>query len=239
MLLAETILMAAGLVEPPTATHVRAARGLQADLRRDLVDILDREDPGRLYVCPERAGYFDRLSNPPVYESWSAVVERMAGTETADAYNVLHGNARRVLLDLRPGASIDTVLGPKPMPLDSISLGRWAIEVDVVEGMRLLKDLAAGALLKEEVDVFSACFPETYDYLLGELDLLLAKKWPAGSQVAPPLWLGDALRVLEQKPFGVSLELKPVKAPDAPPPAPKRGKGDLDTEALKTRSQQT
>ncbi len=238
MLLAENILMATGLVAQPTPTHVRAARGLLADLRKDLAEALDREEPGHLYVCPERATYFDRLTAEPDYDTFAASVEQMLGSETADAYTVLHQNARRVLLDLRPVATIDTVLGPKVMPIDSISAGRWAIEVDVVEGMRVMKDLAAGALLKEEIDVFSACFPETYAYLLGELDVMLAKKVAATKSWEPPPWLADSLRVFERKPFGATLEIKPPKGPDAPPP--KRGKGgSLDTDALKTRSQQT
>lgn len=238
MLLVENVLMAAGLVEAPTATHVRAAKGLLADLRKQLVEAIDREDPGRLYVCPERAGYFDQLTTEPDYDTLPFAVHRLLGTEARDAYTVLHGNARRVLLDLHPASTIDTVLGPKVMPLDAISEARWAIEVDVVEGMRLVKDIAAGALLKEEVDVFSACFPETYAYLLGEMGTELDKRSAANQGWMPPGWLGDSLRVLQRKPFNATLEIKAPKPPDQPPPKRAKG-GALDTEDLKTRSQQT
>lgn len=238
MILAEGILMATGLLERPTATHVRAAPGLVADLRQQLVDALDREDPGRLYVAPERPGYFDRLSAEPDYATWAAEVERRHGAEARDAYTVLHQNARRTLLDLRPSSTIDTVMGPRSMPLDAISEARWALEVDVVEGLRICKDIAAGGLLKEAVDVFSASFAETYAYLLGELDVELAKRGGAKASWMPPLWLGDSLRVFEKKPFGATLEIKAPKPPDAPPPKRSKG-GGFDTEDLKTRSQQT
>ncbi len=237
MILAEGILMATGLLERPTATHVRAAPGLVADLRQELVDALDREDPGRLYVSPERPGYYDRLTAEPDYATWATEVERRHGVEARDAYTVLHQQARRVLLDLRPVSTIDTVLGPKVMPLDALSLDRWALEVDVVEGLRVCKDIAAGALLKEVVDVFSACFPETYAYLIAELGPQLDKRAAANQSWMPPDWLADSLRVFEKRPFGATLEIKPPKPP-APPPKRSKG-GDLDTEGLKTRSQQT
>jgi hypothetical protein len=236
MLLAETVLMASGLVAPPTATHVRAARALLDDLRDQLLAALEREEPGRLFVCPERAGYFDRLAREPDLAAAETALEPLIGTEAADAYTVLHQAARRTLLDLRPSSTIDTVLGPKVLPLDSISEARWALEVDTVEGMRIMKELAAGALLKEEVDVFAACFPESYAYLLGELDLQLAKKAAAAPTWEPPMWLADSLRIFERKPFGASLELTAAKSPPPTSP-PKRGKSEIDTEALKTKSQ--
>lgn len=240
MLPAESILMATGLVERPTATHVRASRALLPDLRKELLAALDREDPGRLYVCPERPGYFDRLSNEPDYEAYQAALEPLVGAEQADVYVVLHQRARRVLLDLRPVSTIDTVMGPTVLPLDSISEARWAIEVDVVEGLRLVKDLAAGALLKEEVDVFASCFPEAYRFVTDELDAELVKRRAAKASWSPPPWLADSIRVLERLPFGATLELKPAKAPQpsSPPPRAKSGKGGaLDTDALKTKAQ--
>ncbi len=238
MLLAETVLMASGLIDPPTHTHVWAARGQLDDLHAQLLVALDRDDPGHLYVCPERAGYFDRLTSEPDYATIEAILEPLIGTEAADAYTVLHQAARRTLLDLRPSSTIDTVLGPKVLPLDSISEMRWALEVDTIEGLRLVKDIAAGALLQEEVNVFAACFPESYAHLLGELDLALAKKAAAKKSWDPPLWLADSLRVFERKPFGASLELT---APKSPPPTspPKQAKGKVSdlTESLKTKSQ--
>jgi len=198
MLDAEKILMATGLVDLPTATHVRAADGLLADMEKELTAALDREHPGHLYVCPERLTYFDRLSTPPSYAAMGLLLERLVGTETSDAYQ--------------------------------------AIEGGVVEGLRLIKDLAAGALLKEEVDLFASCFPEAYFHLVGELDRGLAKRTAANKSWEPPMWLADSLRVFEGKPFGASLELTGRKEPPSPP-APKRGKAELDTDALKTKSQ--
>jgi len=237
MLLAETVLMATGLLELPTGTHVRAARSILSEMRNDLLDALDREEPGRLILCPERVSYFDRLTNPPDYEAMAAALEPLLGTEAADNYTVLHQNARQSLLGLRPSSTIDTVLGPKVLPLDAISEARWALEVDAVEGPRLVADIAAGALLKEVVDVFSAVFPESYGYLIEQLDLALAKKTAATKSWEPAPWLADSLRVFERRPFGATLELKEPKAPE-PPPTPKKG-AKLDTEALKTRSQST
>lgn len=238
MILVEGVLMAAGLLDKPTTTHVRAASGILADLKKQLVEAIGREDPGRLYVCPERPSYFDRLTNEPDYATWADAVEQMLGTPARDAYTVLHGNARRALLDLRPVSTIDTVLGPKVMPIDAISEARWALEVDVVEGLRIVKDIAAGALLKEEVDVLSACFPEAYAHLLEDMGTELDKRAAANQSWMPPGWLADSLRVLERRPWGATLEIKAPKPPDQPTPKRSKG-GGLDTEDLKTRSQQT
>jgi hypothetical protein len=238
MLLAESVLMATGLVEQPTRTHERASRRLLEDAAQTIIDALDREQPARLIVCPARVSYFDRLTDPFDYAAAEAVLEPVIGTEAADAYQALHKSGREVLKALRPRSTINTVMGDVPLPLDAISEGRWAIEVDVVEGLRLPKDIAAGALLKEEVDVFSAIFPESYAFLLGELDRALAKRAGASKTWQPPPWLADSLRVFERKPFGATLEIAGPKPPNAPPPAPPKG-GKLDTEALKTRSQTT
>lgn len=238
MLTAETILMSTGLLTTPDPTHVRADDQLLKDARDEMIAALDREEPGRLYVCPQRPGYFDRLTIPPDYERLAVVVELMLGTETADAYTVLHQQARQTLLDLRPKSSIETVMGDLVLPLDPISDGRWLLEVDTVEGMRLTHDLAAGALLKEEVDVFSAAFPEAYGFLLDELNKALAKRAAAKQGWEPAPWLADSLRVFEGRPFGAKLEITPPKSP--PPSPPKTSKsGKLDTEILKTKSQTT
>lgn len=236
MIEAEQILMATGLVEPPTKTHVLAARVGLTGLIRDLADALKRSDPGRLYVCPKRPGYWERLLVPPDYVAYGQVLEPLVGHTISDAYQAIHQRARQALKGLRPTPTIQTVLGPVPMPLDSISEGRWRIEIDVVEGARLLKDFAAGALLREEVDIFRASFPDTYQFLDQQLEMMLNKKRARKVSYQPPMWLADAIRVFKGLPFDASLDLSGPTKPE-PSPTSKPKKAALKTDDLKTRGQ--
>lgn len=236
MLEAEQLLMATGLLEPPTRTHVLAARSLLIEQRRMLIEVLRREEPWRLYVCPPRTGYFQRLVVQPDYTAYSNALEPLVGAQVADTYNVIHQRARQALIGLRPVSTIQTVVGPIPMPLDAISAGRWAIEVDVIEGLRLVKDMGAGGLLREEIDVFRAAFPDTYRYLDQVLDDWLNKRKARQPTWAPPMWLADSIRVFKGLPFDASLEVKGPEAPEAAPPSKPR-KAPLKTDDLKTRGQ--
>lgn len=210
---AESLLLATGLLESPQRQHVLAAPVLVKDMRQTLLDALDREDPARLIVYPERKTYFDRLSEDPDYASIQQDAEALVGTEVADAYIALHQRARSTLLAARPKVEIMTVMGPKPMPLDSISQGRWDIQVDVVESARLCKDIAAGALLKEEVELFQSCFPTLYAELRKVEDDGINAHVARKKSWIPEPWLANSLLVFEGKKPGDKLSA----AAGAPP----------------------
>ena len=237
MLLAEELLMSTGLVTQPDRTHVTAATGMMKDTHREMREALVREDPGRLYVCPTYDTYFNKLTDEIDYEEWKQPILAKLGPEVADVWQVKHSEAREALKALRPKMEIDTIMGPVEMPLDFISRFTWALQVDVVEGLRLVKDIAAGALLKEEVDLFIALFPEAYKQLRATEDEMLAKQRAKDSKWFPPPWLEGSLNVFERRPFGSKLTMtSPKSAKDSlnPKPAVSNNGAKFDTESLTT-----
>jgi len=235
---AESLLLASGLLEAPTRQHVLAAPEILKEMRETLLAALDREDPARLIVYPLRKSYFDRLSAEPDYASLQQDAEALVGDEVADAYVALHARARDTLLAARPRVEITTVLGPQPMPLDSISQGRWDLQVDVVEGARIVKDIAAGALLSIEVDIFQSCFPTIYAELRKVEDDGINRHVAAKKSWLPEPWLANSLLVFEGKKPGDKLSAAAGAEPE-PSKASKPTTGvkiqDL-TESLKTES---
>jgi hypothetical protein len=235
---AEALLMATGLLETPERTHILGASELVKAMREDMTAALDREDPGRLILYPPRVTYFDRLSVEPDYAELLAAAETLAGGEVADAYVAAHQRARRALLDLRPRSTIDTVMGPVVMPLDAISQGTWDLLVDVVEGCRLVKDLAAGALLAQEVQLFQACFPDTYRDLRALEDELLNKHRAKKKSWVPEPWMASSLLVFEGRPPEGKLSVAPGTEPEPGRPTKEVKVKDL-TKDLETASRRT
>lgn len=210
----EALLLATGLLEAPERTHVHAAKEIARGLEEDLAAALDREDPGRLILYPERKTYFDRLAVEPDYDDLLAAAERVAGGAVADEYVADHMRARGALLNARPRMWIDTVMGPVVMPLDALSQGRWELLCDVVEGARIVKDLAAGALLAEEVSLFQACCPSTYQRLRQVEDEELNKRRAAKKSWTPEPWMASTLLVFEGRPPGGKLSVAPGQEPE-------------------------
>jgi hypothetical protein len=225
---AESLLLATGLLESPKRQHVLAAPILVKEMRDGMLEALDREKPARLIVYPERKTYFDRLSDEPDYASLQQDAEALVGTDIADEYVALHAKARDVLMAARPRVEIMTVLGPQPMPLDSISQGRWDLQVDVVEGARIVKDVAAGAVLSIEVEVFQACFPTLYAELRKVEDDGINKHVAKKKSWIPEPWLANSLLVFEGKKPGDKLS-----AAAGAPPEP--GKPSKPTTSVKIK----
>lgn len=217
---------------------IRAAENMLPELRREMIDAVRLVKPAHHHVVPRRKKFYEKLKPEPSYSLWHDRIARALGVQVADAWQALHMNARRALLDKRPKMEAQTVMGARELPLDFISEGRWAIQVDVVEGNRLLKDLAAGAVLKIEVDLYAECFPETWKYLVDELDVELSRLYPVDSDKLPPAWISGSLLLFEGKALGTSLEATPGKDNAPPPKAAKTTKSRTDIiDGLKTATQ--
>lgn len=233
---AETLLLGTGLLEMPAREHVRAGGEILRDMEEGMRDVMDRENPARLILYPERVRYWDRLRVEPDYDDLLAAAEKVVPGGIADEFVALHAVARQVLMDLRPKVTIRTVLGPKEMPLDALSQGRWELLVDVVEGARIVKDLAAGALLADEVMVFQSVFPDAYKRLRTIEGEQLDKRSAKSASWVPEPWLGQSLLVFEGRQTEGQLSVTPSKSPEPGRPTKEVRVKDL-TKRLETASQ--
>lgn len=222
---AECLLAATGLLEQPDTSAGKAARVLLRDLTRELLDVLEQDEPKRMGSVRQTPKYHAKLAATPPYEAVDRRLEARYGPAMAAAYQAAHRNARDILLGRYPSGSIDGIFGTRPVDPDWESLSQWLLEADTVERQRLVADLGAAAVLAETVEVFSAAFPLMYGKLREALNRKLAelenKSW------SPPPWLETALITFMQLPVD--------QAPPAPPaPTPKPSRVKLDTERLET-----
>lgn len=231
-LFAESVLQATGLLRAPDATTLRASYALLKELRDQLVAALDLEEQEHLYAVPERKSYFDKLSNQPDYKATRAFLDPIMEDEDVGSYLSLHLEARNLLIGTHPATSIDHVLGEIAVPSDPEAVRHWEHEVDMVEGRRICRDLAAGALMRETVEVFATVYPETYVMLKEALSDAHAKKGP---KWMPPEWLETSIRVFLKAPWTgkVTSALKQDPAPQTAAAS----KVKIDTDDLKTRAQ--
>jgi hypothetical protein len=221
---AECLLAATGLLQRPDDTSRKAAQVLLADLKRDLLAVLEQDDPKRLGSVVQTTKYHGKLAGTPPYEAMFSELED-AGEAFAAAYQAAHGNARQLLLARYPSSDLDGIFGTLPVEPDWERLCQWLLEADTVENQRLVADLGAAAVLGETVEVFAGAFPLMYAQLRKVLNDRLAelkrKKW------SPPPWLETALVTFMRLPVD--------QAPPAPPaPTPKPSRVKLDTERLET-----
>lgn len=222
---AECLLAATGLLDRPDATARRAAKVLLKNLQRELLDVLEQDEPRRLGAVRQAPKYHDKLAATPPYEAIDAQLEPIYGPALAAAYQAAHRNARQLLLDRYPSGDLDGIFGTVPVTPDWESLSQWLLEADTVERQRLVADLGAAAVLGETVEVFTGAFPEIYARLRSTLNDRLAEL--RNQHWSPPAWLETALVTFMQLPVD--------QAPPAPPPpAPQPSRVKLDTDRLET-----
>jgi hypothetical protein len=230
MLEAEILLAATGLLQPPDQTSRLAAKTLLKEMRADLLDVLEREEPTALRVNNQTPNYHKRLCATPPYEATFDLVAAADGEAFAAAYQAAHMNARQLLLDRWPAVTLDGMFGTQICEPDPEKLAQWLLEADTVENQRLVKDLAAAAVLPETVEVFSLAFPMLFADLKAVLNKRLGKLKDEGW--SPPHWLDCSLRTVLQLPVEV--------APSPPPPpVPPPSRAKLDAESLETAAEKT
>lgn len=206
---AEALLLTTGLLKLPDRTSVRAARAVQKELVAELKAALKRETPGRLYAIQAPRNYYDRLLKfKPEYGPMIEVLGPELGTE----FQIAQLNGQNAMDTRYPKTSIDTVLGPRFIEAPELEINLFVIYADTVEDYtRLLHDFAAGVLAPQQVVLFKEVFPETYKFLIGELQYELAKMAGADPEWLPPLWLSDSIKVLLGERLGTMVR-KEVKA---------------------------
>jgi hypothetical protein len=230
MLEAEILLAATGLLQRPDRTARLAARSLLKELKDAALAVLEQENPTALRVNNQTANYHKRLAVTPPYESVFDELAASDGEAFAGAYQAAHMNARQLLLDRWPAVSLDGIFGTQIVPPDQESLAQWLLEADTVENQRLIKDLAAAAVLPETIEVFSQAFPlifgELKETVNGQLAKLKDESW------VPPPWLDCSLRTF----LGLPVEVAPAPPP---PPAPPPARAKLATDKLETATEKT
>jgi hypothetical protein len=209
---AERLLLVAGPVMLPDRAVQDEARNVWDDMVRDLLKAIDREEQGPLLDPNVSMKYWDKLQR--FEPDYSEVIEAL-GTDGA-AFQALQLAARDALLKRKTVSTVDTVRGPHvvdvaPHGIDEMT---WLLEADTVENpKRLVADLAAGALVYLEVQIFADCFPDTYSGLVQVAQLAMAEKPP---EWLPPMWLADGLTTLFQEPLGFGETEKPAPRPLKP-----------------------
>lgn len=238
---AESLLLATGLVAAPDRTTLAGAPGLVPDLKKQLSAALGRDTPDRLYVVklPGGSGYAKQLAKDPDYEGLVAWLAPRIGANGALAYQVTHQTARQVLLSRRTIITVDTIMGSQVVANDPEADEQWELEAGQVEQMRIVKDLAAGALLKECVDVFRACFPATYGLLVDHLDDELNKRGAKSKTWMPDPYLEDSIRIFLGRKFDDPVQINgpaELPAPGASGGGRKKKSG-FDSDELLTTAQ--
>lgn len=223
----ETLVAAAGLLQPPDETAQLAAQTLLDQLKTQMLAVLDRDEQTSLKVNSQTQKYLAKLAKTPPTEAWFETLEQSHGPAVAAAYLDTHQRSRQLLQQAYPGLDLDGIFGVTVIEPDHESLAQWLLLVDTIENQRIIKDLAAGALLPEVVLAFAAAYPNIYNELIRVLDDRLAEL--RQEEWSPPHWLEVSLATFKQLP------IKPIK-PMPLPEAPKPSRVKIDTERLDTAS---
>lgn len=205
----ETLLLATGLLKLPDRTSVRAARAIEKELAAEFRAALKRETPGRLYAIQAPRNYYDRLLK--FRPEYGPLIEEL-GPELGTEFQMAQLNGQHAMDQRYPKTAIDTVLGPRIVDAPELEINLFVIYADTIEDyLRLAHDFAAGVLAPQQVVIFKEVYPETYKFIVGEVQYELAKMGGADPDWLPPLWLSDAIKVLRGERLGtmVRKEVKP------------------------------
>lgn len=225
---AELLLLVAGPTMLPDKDVIRASKTVWGQMCDALEEAIGLEEPDHLYKMGVSDSYAAKLQRfDPDY---GPVIEALH--PDGAAFQALQEAAKQALGKRRPYAEVMTVLGPQPVDVepDGIDQRTWLMLCDTLEDpRRLVRDLAAGALCYEQVQLFADVFPETYGGLVQVAQLVFPKRQAADKTWLPPLWLADALHVFFQEPLGTGMTI----AEYAPKPLAPQRKGKLDMSALR------
>lgn len=208
------LLLATGLLQKPERSHVLSRSEHQKEIERVIYDMVDSEDPGPLILTPERKTYFNRLvKHDPEYDAnWP-----LLGEDLAIEYQMVHMAAVNQVVEARPITEIDTIVGPKQLDNSADHDEAWLLLVDCFEShTRIVKDLAAGALLPECVAPFATALPDAYAFMVSTLGTALQKKVRLEPDWLPPDWMDSAMRIFLRIPFDAEINVAGISAPPAP-----------------------
>ncbi len=206
---AECLLLATGLLETPTAEHVRAARAYPEQIRDALAAALEREKPSFLLVIPDRVTYYDRLvKSKPDYGPVHLFLGRKIGPDEADAYQLAQQKAVATMIQRRPKAEVHTLVGPVDAPNSYDKDLQYSWEIEVLENhLRLPKDMAAAALVPSNLALFATLFPSVYKFAYNALRRAMSAKKGKEPDWFPDLWLDGAIRVFLQIPWDAVVDV--------------------------------
>lgn len=216
--LQERLLLVSGAIRLPERADRAAARGVWKKMIAAMNAAMDLEEPEKLKPIGVKDTYWTKLQRyDPDYAAFIEEEPTIGAT-----FQSLQMNAKAVLERRYPTVTITDVTGNHPVKVEPHGVEQlsFLIYADTVENpSRLIDDFAASALILPQVQVFMDCFPETYSGLLQVVQTLMAKKWPAGKDELPPLWMQDQLTILFQEELGTGLS---VSEPEVKPPKPQR-----------------
>ena len=206
---AEALLLTTGLLKLPDRTTVRAARAIEKELAAEFTAVLKRETPGRLYAIQSPRNYYDRLLK--FVPDYGELIETL-GPDLGVEFQLAQMAGRNALDGRYPKLTLDTVLGERPIEASELEVNLYVIYADTVEDyLRLCHDFAAGVLAPQQVLLFKEVYPETYKFIVSEINLELAKMAGKDPEWLPPLWLSDSIKVLRGTRLGTMVR-KEVKA---------------------------
>ncbi len=221
-LASDFLLLSTGLLRKPERSDVNARLAHQDEIERALAGMLEAEEPSRLLVVPERRSYFSRLVKfDPEYEANFPLL----GEDLAEDYQITHMTVRNTVMERRPVTEIDTIVGPRVIDNSIEQDAQWLSELEVIESpARLVKDMAAGALLPECVALVAGMLPDAYAWMVTALGAALDKKTRVEPDWLPPSWMDGAMRIFLRIPFDAKVDVTGVTATpsvrDKPPKDP-------------------
>lgn len=228
---AELLLLTTGVLDLPDAANIRATRTIEEDLKARMEALLERTKPAKLSPLKVGKRFFPRLvAFRPDYSDMPEVEDEF-GLATKTRFQFLQQKAKAELEARHRVTVIDTVLGPRPVPSSYLDEESYRVLADTIQDeLRLVRDMASGVLISDQVALFEACLPETYNFLLVTMSDWLVKQASANPEWLPPEWLSSRIRILRKEPLepGISSEIT------VPSPPSGGGKGKLDPKAFKT-----
>jgi len=153
------------------------AASLPKRLRAEMRSFLAGPDSFAKFRLPEAVSYKEALSRiltPPDDETR---INQLAGMESSDGQLAIHQAAERALLILKPFVPIyyrETATGPKAEPPPDTTVARLRRALAIVnDPMRILENMQAGTLLREERGVMAAVYPILYQDVVESVPIAL------------------------------------------------------------------
>lgn len=183
--LGEALLAVVGLDNVLSGEPIKITQAMRHDagqlpgkLRKAMRAFLGGPDSFARFRLPEPISYkaaLSRLLTPPTDEQR---IEQLATVESGDEQLALHMAAERALVILRPFVPVyyrETATGPKPETPPDTSVARLRRALTLVnDPARVLENMEAGTLLREEREVMAGVYPLLYQDIVESVPLSLS-----------------------------------------------------------------